>query len=255
MNINEEKLSFIDIEEDLDEIGKKLYLESPDLWIDFCDKVGDKVIDEMILFYAAKFNYVSIIKFATYNEILNLDNPSKNRSYSSIKEHLLSVSKDCKSKDVYNFLSGNCEIIEDKIDHDKDNCITETQNNYFPVYSCPHCDTNIFKTGYKIYEEINFAFCEKTNESKELNRFRNDKVFCSNCNRVVDNVTIDLLENLSSIHNCRKCGKDLIKTGINEKIKMSFNNESNKFDKNEKTYNCSNCDEALSNSQVKYFNL
>ena len=208
-----------------------------------------------IFFTCLGWRYCFISFAVDFNKIINLDNTSKNKGYSSIKDHLLSVSKDCKSNDVYNFLSGNCEIIEDKIDYTEDNCITETQNNYFPVYSCPHCDTNIFKTGYKVYEEINFAFCEKTNESKELNRFRNDKVFCSNCNKVIDDVTIDLLENLSSIHNCRKCGKDLIKTGINEKIKMSFNNESNKFDKNEKTYNCSNCDEALSNSQVKYFNL
>ena len=31
------------------------------------------------------------------------------------------------------------------------------EKNYFPVFNCPHCNTNILKTGYKIYKEISFV--------------------------------------------------------------------------------------------------
>ena len=62
MNISKQNLNFKDIEDNLDEIRKKLYLESPDLWIDFCDKIDEKILDEMVLFYAAKYNFSDIIK-------------------------------------------------------------------------------------------------------------------------------------------------------------------------------------------------
>ena len=72
MKIKEKTLSFNDIRNDLDNISKKLYLESPEIWIDFSDKVGEEVLDEMVLFYAAKFNYVSILKYAIDNDIVDL---------------------------------------------------------------------------------------------------------------------------------------------------------------------------------------
>ena len=64
MKTKEKTLSFSDISNDLDNISKKLYLESPEIWIDFSDKVGEEILDEMVLFYAAKFNYVSILKLS-----------------------------------------------------------------------------------------------------------------------------------------------------------------------------------------------
>ena len=41
----------------------------------------------------------------------------------------------------------------------------------------------------------------------------------------------------------------------NEKMKMKFSNIDNKFSMKEKTYNCPSCDEELSETQIKYFNL
>ena len=102
MNISKQTLNFNDIEENLDAIKKKLYLESPDLWIDFCDKIDEKILDEMVLFYASKYNYSNVIKFAIDNNITDINKPSKNRTYTSIKEHLISVARDCNSKDVFN---------------------------------------------------------------------------------------------------------------------------------------------------------
>ena len=110
-------------------------------------------------------------------------------------------------------------------------------------------------TQYKIYEEVHFAFSEKNNKLEETNRIKNDNVLCSNCNKFINNANTNFLENLCSINHCKKCGKDLTEIGINEKINMSFNEESNKFDKKEKTYNCVSCDEELSKHQIEYFKL
>lgn len=266
MNINEKILNFIDILNDLDKISKKLYLESPEVWIDFSDKVGEQNLDEMVLFYATKYNYVSVLKYVVDNNVINLDLPSKNKNYASIREHLLSIAKDCKSYDAYNYLSKgeynspkNSSKDNDKESSSKEsveiNKNNDAKNDYFPVFLCPHCNANILKSGYKVYEEINFGFSQDKNKSTELSRKRDDRVFCSKCNSNINNVTIELLENICSIHNCKKCGKDLTQIGINEKINMKFNDEDNKFISKEKTYNCPSCDEKLNESQIKYFNL
>lgn len=259
MKTNEKILTFNDIHSDLEKISKKLYLESPEIWIDFSDKVGEQKIDEMVLFYASKFNYLSILKYATDNNIMDLNIPSKNKNYLSIKEHLLATSKDYKSYDVYNYLSGDYKLCEDntEIDTNKSLQIKEEKHhkNYFPIFLCPHCNTNIFKSGYKVYEEISFAFSKDKSKSQELNRKRDNKVFCNNCNSNIDNVTTELLENICSIHNCGKCEKDLTEIGIIEKTRMKFKEEDSKFICNEKTYNCPSCDKVLNESQRKYFNL
>lgn len=263
MKTNEKTLDFSHISNDLDNISKKLYLESPEIWIDFSDKVGEKKLDEMVLFYAAKFNYVSILKYAIDNNVIDINTPSKNKSYSSIKEHLLAVSKDYKSNNVYNYLNGDSEPVQNDIEKNINTSVElkeiseeEIKNNdYFPAFLCPHCNTNILKSGYKVYEEINFGFSQDKNKSDELSRKRDSKVFCCNCNNNIDNVTTELLENICSIHNCKKCGKDLTQIGITKKIKMKFNEEDSKFIDNQKTYNCPSCDYELNQSQIKYFNL
>lgn len=258
MKINEKTLSFSDIYNDLDEISKKLYLESPDIWIDFSDKVSEKKLDEMVLFYAAKFNYLSILKYTIDNNVIDLNIPSKNKSYSCIKEHLLAVSKDYKSHDVYNYLYGDDKLSEENIaiNVNKSSEVEEKNHkDYFPIFLCPHCNTNILKSGYKVYEEIKFAFSQDKSKCQELSRKIDNKVFCNNCNNNIDNVTTELLENICSIHNCKKCGKDLTQIGITEKIKMKFIEEDSKFIGDEKTYNCPSCDDELNQSQKKYFNL
>ncbi len=255
MNISKQNLNFKDIEDNLDEIKKKLYLESPDLWIDFCDKIDEKILDEMVLFYAAKYNFSDIIKFAIDNNTVDINNPSKNRTYSSIKEHLISVARDCNSKDVFNFLNNNMKINDNNINKMGDIKQEKGEKNYFPVFNCPHCNTNILKTGYKIYKEISFAYCEKTNKPQEINKIINNKVFCCNCNESIENITTEILESICCIHHCQNCKKDLIEIGINEKIKMSFNDKNKKFDKKDKTYNCSNCDQELNKFQIEYFKL
>lgn len=259
MKTKEKTLSFSDIRNDLDNISKKLYLESPEIWIDFSDKVGEEILDEMVLFYAAKFNYLSIIKYAIDNDIVDLNVPSKNKSYSSIKEHLLAVSRDYKNDDVYAYLSGEYKSSQSSEEKNTDEPIDakkeENNKDYFPVFLCPHCNSNILKSGYKVYEEINFAFSQSKSKSEELSRKKDSRVFCNSCNKIVDNTTTELLENICSIHNCKKCGKDLTQIGITEKVKMTFNEDDSKFMAKQKTYNCPSCDEELNKSQIKYFNL
>lgn len=255
MNINERILNFIDILGDLDDISKKLYLESPETWIDFSDKVSEQNIDEMVLFYASKYNYVSVLKFVNENKIINLDSPSRNKQFSSIRNHLIAVSKDYNSIDTYNYLIGNYEN-ESTSKKEKDT-LKEKQNinSYTPVFLCPHCNSNVFENGYKVFEEISYNFSKEKNKSQEISRQRDSRVFCCSCNYNIDNVSVDLLENLCSIHNCKKCGKDLTEIGIDEKIKMKFNDKDKKFTSSIKTYNCPSCQEELTEYQAKYFNL
>lgn len=256
MNINERILNFIDILGDLDNISKKLYLESPETWIDFSDKVSEQNIDEMVLFYASKYNYVSVLKFVEENKIINLDDPSRNKQFSSIRNHLIAVSKNYNSIDTYNYLIGNYEEQKDTSEIES-NSLEEQQNinSYIPIFLCPHCSSNVFQSGYKIFEEVSYNFSKEKNKSKEISRQRDNRVFCCNCNYNIDNVSIELLENLCSIHNCKKCGNDLTEIGIDEKIKMIFDDKNKKFTSSIKTYNCPSCQEELSEYQAKYFNL
>ena len=57
------------VKEDLELLSKNVYLESPDLWIDFVDKVNNEIIDEMVLFFAAKYDYISIIQYVLFSSI------------------------------------------------------------------------------------------------------------------------------------------------------------------------------------------
>ena len=258
MRTKDKKLNFSQIRADLDSISKKLYLDSPEVWIDFSDKVGEEKIDEMVLFYATKFNFVSILKYTIDNNIIDLDTSSKNKNYQSIKEHLLAVSKDYESEDVYKYLIGNYDLNENTTKesvHENIDIKEDNSNDYFPIYRCPNCNSNILQSGYKVYEEINFAFSQNKNKAEELSRKRDSKVFCNSCNKSIENITTESLENICSIHNCKKCGNDLTQIGITEKIKMNFNEKDSKFVKNQKTYNCPSCDNELNESQMKYFNL
>ena len=50
MKVNENNINNID--EELDELSRKVYLESPDFWISISDKIIDKVFDEMLFQYS-----------------------------------------------------------------------------------------------------------------------------------------------------------------------------------------------------------
>ena len=72
------------IEKDLDNLSKNLYLESPDLWIDYSDKISSGVFDELVVFFATKYNYISIVKHAIENKLIDIDSQSKNKDFNTI---------------------------------------------------------------------------------------------------------------------------------------------------------------------------
>lgn len=258
MKINEKILNFIDILSDLEDISKKLYLESPEAWVDFSDKVSNEHLDEMVLFYATKYNYVSIIKFVQESNIINLNAPSRNKNFSSIKDHLIAVANDYKSIDVYNYLVGNLKESQPSQkpeDNSKPVENTNSTSKYSPVFICPYCSTNILESGYKVYEEVIYNFSKDANEPKEVSRKKDARVFCCSCNNNINDVSVELLEDICSIHNCKKCGKDLTSIGIDKKIKMNFDDSSSKFLPSVETFNCPSCQNELSEYQVKFFNL
>ena len=63
------------------------------------------------------------------------------------------------------------------------------------------------------------------------------------------------LENICTVQNCKKCGKDLTSTGIVTKMKTEYDNESNSFITSKKSFHCAECDTELTDYQVNYFKL
>ena len=67
------------VKKDLDTLSKNLYLESPDLWIEFLDRVNSGIFDELVLFFATKYNYISIVKYAIDNNLIDINSKSRNK--------------------------------------------------------------------------------------------------------------------------------------------------------------------------------
>ena len=99
--------NIIEILSDLKDLEKKIYLDSPEVFVDFADRISDNNLDEMVLFFATKYDYLSIVKFILDNDIINLNNPSKNQEYATIKEHILAAAVQFNAKDIYDLLDYN----------------------------------------------------------------------------------------------------------------------------------------------------
>lgn len=250
--ISSEKLN-----EDIDNLSKNLYLESPDLWIDFSDKMGDKIFDEMVLFFATKYKYLSIVKHAVDNNLIDLDSPSKNKSFNSIRNHLISIVKQNNSTDIYNYLTSQNEEYEEtsNILKNYESNTEIKENSYNPTFICPHCNTNIFDTGYISLEETTYKYSKNLNKIIETSNKILDSVTCNNCKKNINNTNPKLLENLCTVQNCSKCGLDLTSTGIIDKAKMIYNKDLNKFVNSYTSYHCSSCDKELNKYQIEHFNL
>ena len=147
MNLKEHTEFIERLNLDVEALSKSLYLENPDLWFDFLEKSSDKNFDEMSLFFAAKYNFVSIIKYAVEINNFNLDCESKNKDFPSVRKHILNVAISENSSDVLNYLSNN------KNDSIHSNNIKENDNSIDykgPSFNCPQCNVNIFEFGYNI---------------------------------------------------------------------------------------------------------
>lgn len=252
------------LEDDIDKLSKNLYLESPDLWIDFTDKINDNNFDEMILFFASKYNFLSIIKHAVTNELIDVSLPSKNKSYPTISQHLMSVAQQNNSAEIYDYLKSltdnedslNYKKTDDKIENDNINDEkNDTNTSYYPRFTCKKCKTNIFDTGFSECEKIMYTYSSEENSVKEASRTRINKITCSNCNTPLENVTLEILESLCSIQNCSKCYTNLTIGGITDKVKMIFDEKTKKFIPQSTTYHCSNCDNIINENQKNFFGL
>lgn len=240
------------IDNDLEALSKKLYLESPDLWIEFLDKVGEKIIDEMVLFFAIKYNFSSIVKFSIDNNKLNLDNPSKNAAYSSIRSHLIATAKQYNCVECLDLLSGvnkNASLIA-TTKHD-----SAKENTNIPTFTCQNCKSNIFKFGYKVIGSTVHKFSSSDNKLIEIDDPEPSKILCNSCNIVVDNITLDKVENMCKIQCCSFCGMDLTKVGILDMSKLEFSSKNNKFISKSTHYSCGNCRNDINENQKIHFNL
>ena len=93
------------IKKDLDTLSKNLYLESPDLWIEFLDKVNSGIFDELVLFFATKYNYISIVKYAIDNNLIDINSKSRNKEFATIYDHLVYVARQNNYKDFSDYFS------------------------------------------------------------------------------------------------------------------------------------------------------
>lgn len=246
------------IDNDLELLSKKLYLESPDLWIEFSDKISERIINEMVLFFAIKHNLFSILKFAMDNNSLNLDMPSKNINYSSIREHLIETSKKYSCKEAFNLLTNNQDLSIEVIDTKTTNTsesTTEKAIENSPNFICQNCKCNIFDLGYRVISNSVHKFSNSENKLVETHNQEPQQVVCNSCNTILANATATTLENLCEIQSCNSCGKDLTQVGIYDKSKLVYDNDSNKFISESASYHCCNCNSQLTENQKSHFNL
>lgn len=251
MNSNN-KLSLEMIQDDLEGLSKKLYLESPDLWMDFLDKTGNNKFDEMVLFFAVKHDFPNIIRYVVENNLIDLDKPSKNKSFNSIKNHLLSIATNSKTKQ---YLLGITNENFNQNDSSNDIGICTENHVYTPEFNCPNCNSNIFNTGYTVNNETTYKFSTEKKKVEPISSKISNYVSCVNCGHNIKEINHNTLENLCTIENCSSCGGNLIKIGIVDRAKMTFDNDSKKFIKQNTTYHCFKCNKELNKLQLEHFKL
>lgn len=246
MNVIDEKI----LETDIESLSKALYLENPDLWLDFLEKSSDKDFDEMSLFFAAKYNYVSIIRFAVEINHFDLNAKSKNPSFNCIKNHLIDAAKSENSVDVLNYLNDEKENININKDAKSLN-----NDDLLVSYNCPHCNANIYKSGYKVLISSNCSYSNETKKIVRSNPTELDYVICNNCNNKIETITPSQLETLITVENCSTCKAHLPTIGILKEVNSVFNNSTKRFEDTNSTFCCKACRKPLENIQLKHFNL
>ena len=315
--------NIIEILNDLKDLEKKIYLDSPEVFVDFADRIAENNLDEMVLFFATKYNYLSIVEFILNNDIVNLDNPSKNKQFATVKEHILAAATQFNAKDIYDYivnydtkleeentedddietflktvgekLSDLCgqvdlgggyykepnkaktsqskkeDVADTKHNTDKPETVESTpstdkntdskveqpqqSNMYEPKFICSNCSCNIFETGYSISEKVNYKYSKDEKKLVVTSKEQENAVTCSKCGYTIEQLNPAFLENICTVQNCKKCGKDLTSAGIVTKMKTEYDSESNSFITSKKSFHCAECDSELTDYQVNYFKL
>lgn len=255
MKSKDKNIDANNLDSDIEALSKHLYLESPDLWIDFKGKMNDNIYDEMVLFFASKYNAKYIIQHAIENNLINLDSPSRNKSYSNIREHLMYAAKQNNNNSIFEYLNDPQSSKELSVPTENKESKSSKSEVFAPKYICSNCNSNIFESGYIVTTNSTYKFSPKDKTSVEVSKNISDSIICSNCNSSIDNVTPETLKNLCHIQSCSRCGLDLKNIGIVDKLKMEYNCDEDKFVTTSTSYHCSNCDNIISNEQKQHFNL
>ena len=248
------------LDTDIESLSKKLYLDNPDLWLDFLEKSSDKNFDEMSLFFATKHNFVSIIKYAVEINGFDLNAPSKNKVFSSVKKHLIDVALTENSYDVLSYLSDEDDIKDIIKDKNGDNSISKKKTNHYTNYSgatynCPHCNSNIFEFGYKVLISSTCTYSVADRKIVRSNPMELDTIICASCDKEIKNITPKKLESILNIENCVTCGSHIPTVGVLKEVYTSFNKDSKTFEDGHSTYCCKSCRKPLEKSQLEHFNL
>lgn len=244
MSLSNDKNFMKQLDKDIENLSKLLYLDNPDLWMEFIDKSTDKNFDEMSLFFATKNDMLSILRYALEENNLDLNSPSKNKSFSSIKENLLDVAVKYNAKHILDYLcTGSI-----------DSSIEDTQTIDIE-YNCPNCKANIFESGYNVFISSTCVYSASDKKivrsvPKEL-----DTVVCSNCNFEIKDITPTKLENLTNIENCSSCGANLTNAGIVKEVSFNYNKKEHIFMDGDMSYCCKSCRNELEYHQLEHFNL
>lgn len=186
-------INIIEIIGDLNELKRKVYLESPEVFVDLADKIENHELDEMVLFFATKYDYLSIVEFIIKNQLVDLNKPSKNNQFATIKDHILTAANQFNANDIYEYLiklnvekddsenletfikdtiSGLCsnlnlDILEEMMDSQNNN--TKTDNSQTTV-----------KESHDILEDEDSQTLETENPSNTSTY--EPKFICPNCN-------------------------------------------------------------------------
>lgn len=268
------------IENDLEILNKKLYLDSPGLWIDFNDKINDNKFDEFVLFIATKYDFKSILEFAYENKLIDFNSKSKNKDFDKIINHLLNTASLNNSINCLNYLNNfnkkefkndelNYNILENKVLNNINNInknINNTQankdniQNYenidnnvskeIPIFKCTNCNENLFEKGYLVKELNKFAFQNNTLEKIESQITEN--IICGNCNFEI-NVTSKEMNELSTINLCDYCNNDLRNVKIIKSNSMNFDYNKNSFELDEDLFLCGECKNEINKTQKEFF--
>ena len=242
--------------EDFDSLNKLLYLDNPDLWMDFNGRDYENKCDELLLFLCSKFNYLNIIKYTLDNNLIDLYSPSENKEFNNIFNHLLYISKQYNNTDIYNYLiSVSTFRKQDNRVEGSTHKDTTKGSNSIPTYLCAHCNSNIFKNGFVIRKDTVFEYSREFNSPIEISTRSNDNVICNTCKKVIPNITFDKLESICNINNCSNCSQDLRVSGIINKSSMIFDKQANTFVLSDDNFVCSNCDCSITEDQLTHFNL
>lgn len=206
--------NIIEIINDLKDLEKKVYLDTPEFFVDFADRIEDNNLDEMVLFFATKYDYLSIIKFILNNNIINLDSPSKNKDFANIRQHILAAAVQFNAKDIYEYIINFNNKVEN--DNEEDNIETffktvgekisdlcnQIDSNY--DYSNEtkeeiHEDNQKVTNDENILSEENTTNCKsenKSTESQQANIYE-PKFICPNCSCNIFESGYSILENVT----------------------------------------------------------